>query len=93
MRVGDDELDAAQAPTGELAQEGGPERLGLGGADIHTEHLAPPIGVDAKMRLGSACGTVLVDACQSFAFLGRPLPTKPVLTALNETKPATAALF
>jgi len=32
--VGDDELDAAQAAAGELAQERGPERLGLGGAII-----------------------------------------------------------
>lgn len=32
--VGDHQLDAAQATAGELAQERGPERLGLGGADI-----------------------------------------------------------
>jgi hypothetical protein len=34
MRVGDDELDAAQAPPGELAQEGRPERLGFGRTDM-----------------------------------------------------------
>ena len=45
--VGDDQLDAAQAAPGELAQEVGPEGLGLGGADLHAEHLAPAVGVDA----------------------------------------------
>ena len=45
--VGDDQLDAAQAAPGELAQEGRPEGLGLGGADIHAQHLAPAVGVDA----------------------------------------------
>ena len=43
MGVGDDELDAAQAAPSELAQELGPERLGLGGADVHAQHLAPPV--------------------------------------------------
>ena len=42
-----DQLDAAQAAAGELAQEGGPEGLGLGGADVHAEHLAPAVAVDA----------------------------------------------
>jgi hypothetical protein len=32
--VGNDELDPAQAAAGELAEEGGPERLGLGRADV-----------------------------------------------------------
>lgn len=44
--VGDDELDAAQAAPRELAQERGPERLGLRQADVHAEHLAPAIAVD-----------------------------------------------
>lgn len=35
MGVGDDELDAAQAAPGELAQELRPDRLGLRGADLH----------------------------------------------------------
>lgn len=35
MTVGDDELDPAQPAPGQLAQEGGPEGLGLGGANIH----------------------------------------------------------
>lgn len=47
MGVGDDQLDAAQAATGELAQERGPERLCLGGADVHAESLAPAAAVDA----------------------------------------------
>jgi hypothetical protein len=29
---------------------GGPERLGLGGADIHAENLAPAVTVDAEPR-------------------------------------------
>src|SRR2546421_11854131 len=35
--VRDHELDAAQTAAGELAEEGAPERLGLGGAGIHAE--------------------------------------------------------
>ena len=45
--VGDHQLDAAQAAPRELAQELGPEGLGLRGADIHAQHLAPAVGVDA----------------------------------------------
>ncbi len=47
VRVGDHELDAAQAAPPQLAQELGPEGLGLGGADVHAQHLAPPVGIDA----------------------------------------------
>ena len=45
--VGDAEIDASEAAPGELAQEGGPEGLGLGGADVHAQDLAPAVGVDA----------------------------------------------
>src|SRR5271154_5587963 len=45
--IGDDQLDAAQAPPSQLAQELGPEGLGLRGADVHAEHLAPPVRVHA----------------------------------------------
>ena len=45
--VGDDQLDAAQAAPGQLAQEVGPEGLGLRGADRHAQHLAPAVAVDA----------------------------------------------
>ena len=45
--VGDDQLDAAQAAAGKLAQESGPERLGFGWANVHTENLAPAVAVDA----------------------------------------------
>jgi hypothetical protein len=34
MGIGDDQLDAAQAAPGELAQEGGPEGLGFRRADL-----------------------------------------------------------
>ena len=45
--VGDDELDAAPATAGELAQERGPECLGLRRANIRAETLALAITVDA----------------------------------------------
>jgi hypothetical protein len=45
--VGDDELHAAQAAAGELAQELHPERLGLRGPDVHAENPAPTVCVDA----------------------------------------------
>jgi len=44
--AGDDELDAAQAPPRQLAQERGPERLGFGRTDVHAEHLWPAVAVD-----------------------------------------------
>ena len=47
MGVGDDEHDLAKAAAGELAQERGPEGLGLRRADIHAQHLAPAVGVEA----------------------------------------------
>jgi len=47
MGVGDDQLHAAQAAMGELAQELSPDRLGLRGANLHAQHLAPAVGVDA----------------------------------------------
>ncbi len=40
MRIGNDELDAAQASPRQLAQELRPDRLGLGRADLHAQHLA-----------------------------------------------------
>ena len=46
--IRDHQLDATQAAAGQLAQECRPERLGLGGADIHAENLAPAIAVDAN---------------------------------------------
>ena len=45
--IGHDQLDAAQAAAGELAQERRPEGLGLGGANIHAEDLATAVTVDA----------------------------------------------
>src|SRR5690606_30476078 len=47
MRVGDDELHPAQSAPGELAQELGPDWFGLRGADLHAQHLATTVGVDA----------------------------------------------
>lgn len=46
MGIGD-ELDAAQAATGQLAQKLRPDRLGLRGADLHAQHLAPAVRIDA----------------------------------------------
>ncbi len=45
MGVRNDELHAPETTAGELAQEGGPERLGRGRADIEAEHLAPSVAV------------------------------------------------
>ncbi len=47
MGVGDNEFDAAQPPSGQLAQEFRPDRLSLGRADFHAEHFASTVGVDA----------------------------------------------
>ena len=47
MRIGDDQLDAAQAAPGQAAQELHPERLGLAMAGGHAEHFAPAVGVHA----------------------------------------------
>ena len=48
VAVADHELDAAQTPPRQRAQEGRPERLGLGRPDLEAEHLATPVGVDAN---------------------------------------------
>jgi len=45
--IGDDQLHAPQATAGELAQERHPEGLGFGRADVHAQHLAAAIGIDA----------------------------------------------
>ena len=46
MAVRNDQLDAAQAASGQTAQEVSPERLCLAAAGGHAEHLAAPVGVD-----------------------------------------------
>src|SRR5690606_1644854 len=46
--IGDDELDATQASARQLAQELGPDRLGLGCADLHTQNFATAVAVDAN---------------------------------------------
>jgi hypothetical protein len=46
MGVGDHQLDPAQAPPSELAQELRAERLGLGRTDVHAEHFPPAVAVD-----------------------------------------------
>lgn len=45
--VGDDQHGAARAAAREPGQEGGPERLGLGRADLRAERLVPSVGLDA----------------------------------------------
>lgn len=47
MGIRHDQLDAAQAAARELAQERTPERLGFRRTNIHAEHFAPAITVDA----------------------------------------------
>src|SRR5262245_11669733 len=47
MGIGDHQLNAAQAPPSELAQELRPEGLGFGWSDVHAKHFAPAVAVDA----------------------------------------------
>ncbi len=47
MRVGHHELEASKASTRQHAQELRPDRLGLGCTDLHDQHFAPAVGVDA----------------------------------------------
>ena len=47
MRVGDHQLGAAQAASGQAAQELDPERFGLAVPRGHAEHLSPAVGVHA----------------------------------------------
>jgi len=47
MGIGDHKLHAAQAAPRQLAQELRPDRLGFRGADLHAQHLAPAVGIDA----------------------------------------------
>src|SRR6266540_4230991 len=47
VRVGNDQLHAAQATLDKSAQEAAPERLGLGLADVERDHLAVAGLVDA----------------------------------------------
>jgi hypothetical protein len=46
--VGDDELDATQAATRQLAKELAPKGLGLRRADVEAEDFAPSVAVDAN---------------------------------------------
>jgi len=45
--VGHDQLETAQPAAGKLAHEGGPERLRLGGSNVHAENFALAVAVDA----------------------------------------------
>ena len=46
MGVGGNQLHALQATAHQSLQEPGPERLGLGWADLEADDLAPAVGVD-----------------------------------------------
>ena len=46
MRIGDHQLDPAQAPAGQLSYERGPESLSFRRADIHADNFALAVGVD-----------------------------------------------
>ena len=48
MGIGDDELDATQAATGQLAQELRPDRFGFRGADLQAQNLAPAGRIDGN---------------------------------------------
>jgi hypothetical protein len=47
MSIRDHELHPVQATPSQLAQELGPEGLGLGRPDIESQHLTPAVAVDA----------------------------------------------
>jgi hypothetical protein len=47
MGIGNGQLDAAQTAPSELAPELRPEGLDLRWSDIHSEHFAPAVSVDA----------------------------------------------
>lgn len=46
MGIADSKFDTAQPPSGQLAEELRPDRLGLGCANLHSEHLVSAVGVD-----------------------------------------------
>jgi hypothetical protein len=48
MGIRDDEFDAAQAAAGELAQELGPEDLGLRRANLQTHDFAAAVAIDSN---------------------------------------------
>lgn len=54
--IGDDALDPAQAAPCKLAQEGRPEGLGLGRADVHAQNFTPAVSIDAISRSRSVSG-------------------------------------
>ena len=47
MGIGNGQLDAAQTAPSEIAPELRPEGLDLRWSDIHSEHFAPAVSVDA----------------------------------------------
>jgi len=52
--IGDHQLDTAQTTSSELVQQLSPEGLGLGRSDIHAEHFAAAIAVDADRSFPKA---------------------------------------
>ena len=47
MGIRDHQLDAAQAPAREFAQEACPDWFGFGGSHFHAQNLAPAVRIDA----------------------------------------------
>ena len=85
VRVADRELDAGQAALDEASEELGPERLGLGLADVDREDLAPPglmHAVRDDQRLGDDAAAVAdllhlgVQEQVRVAALQRPRPER-----------------
>ena len=61
MGVGDHELDAAQPAKGQLSQEAGPECFGFRSANVHAQHLAPPVCVHAhRDDHGDRCDAMIL---------------------------------
>jgi hypothetical protein len=58
MRVGDHQLDPAPTAPRQLAQERGPERFGLGRADVHLRNLTPAVALLTPTAMITATDTM-----------------------------------
>jgi hypothetical protein len=65
MGVGDDKLDAAQAPAGKLAQEAGPERFSLGLGPISMPGISPRISPRISRRPSALTPTAMMTATET----------------------------
>lgn len=77
VRIGDDQLQPAQAAVRQGAHKVRPDGFGLRGADLHFQHFAPAVGIDADRdddREGddaAATPGVQITAVRAFAAMRR----------------------